>query len=217
MTQGREGSGLSPISTPSPRLQLHLTIGQVWETAQALRPLRSPRAFPGRRGPSRAGKSGRGGARCSEGLPVRSSAPGVGPHLRQAGRRLPGNLGLAREAWARAASPGHARDRGTQAQAAAGGTGGWARGLHPLTMVEGRFSRLLQKLAFWGSSHKYDLLAKGELEPLVSPGARTRGVRTDPHDPVCAPQAALPQLARLPLVLERRCLPNNALGPAFVF
>lgn len=101
-----------------------------------------------------------------------SSAPGAGPHLRQAGRRLPGNLGLAREAWARAASPGHARDGGTQAQAAAaGGTGGWARDLHLLTMFEGRFSKLLQKLAFWGSSHKYELLAKGELETLVSPGA----------------------------------------------
>uniref|UniRef100_A0A4W2CP55 Calcium-transporting ATPase n=1 Tax=Bos indicus x Bos taurus TaxID=30522 RepID=A0A4W2CP55_BOBOX len=34
-------------------------------------------------------------------------------------------------------------------------------------MVEGRFSRLLQKLAFWGSSHKYELLAKGELETLI--------------------------------------------------
>ncbi|KAI4534097.1 hypothetical protein MG293_014957 [Ovis ammon polii] len=33
-------------------------------------------------------------------------------------------------------------------------------------MFEGRFSKLLQKLAFWGSSHKYELLAKGELETL---------------------------------------------------
>ncbi|KAI4571962.1 hypothetical protein MJG53_014068 [Ovis ammon polii x Ovis aries] len=34
-------------------------------------------------------------------------------------------------------------------------------------MFEGRFSKLLQKLAFWGSSHKYELLAKGELETLI--------------------------------------------------
>ena len=136
----------------------------------------------------------------------RSSASGAGPQLRRAGRRLPGNLGLAREAWARAASPGHARDRGTQAGAAAGGTGGWARGLRPLTMVEGRFSKFLKKLAFSGAGHQYQLLERGELETLVSPGAgrETRPPPTPSHpEPVRALGAALLRLARLPLVLER--------------
>lgn len=76
-------------------------------------------------------------------------------------------------------------------------------------MFEGRFSKLLQKLAFWGSSPKYELLAKGELETLVSPGARARGVRPDPH-PVRAARAALPKLARRLLVLERRRFLNHA-------
>lgn len=153
---------MSPVSTPSPRLQLHLTIGQVRETAQALRRLCSPRAFPGRRGPSRAGKSGRRdqvrrGPPCAQ-LRPRGRGP-VGGYL--VTWAWPGRP------WARAASPGHAKGRrDAQAQAAAaGGTGSWARDLHPLTMFEGRFSKLLQKLAFWElEPQKYELLAKGELE-----------------------------------------------------
>lgn len=103
--------------------------------------------------------------------------PGAGPHLRRAGRRLPSNLALAQEVWAGSAFPGLARDRDTQAGATAGGTGGWARGLRPLTMVETRFSRFLQKLGFTGAGHQYEPLERGELETLVSLDDPARGKR----------------------------------------
>lgn len=145
--------------------------------------------------------------------------PGAGPHLRRAGRRLPSNLDLAQEVWAGSAFPGLARDRDTQAGATAGGTGGWARGLRPLTMVETRFSRFLQKLGFTGAGHQYEPLERGELETLVSLGDPARGKRlafpaapfTLPYPATRpGPRTALLQPALLPLVLERSRLHSNA-------
>lgn len=82
-------------------------------------------------------------------------------------------------------------------------------------MVEGRFSKFLKKLAFSGGDHQYQLLERGELETLVSPGAGRETRHPTPHpvppqEPVRALRAAFLQLARLPLVLERRCLHSNA-------
>lgn len=215
MTQGREGSGnlhckqaFAASLHPIPRSRCFLGPGKFGKQPKLSGAPAAP-GFPGR--PPKAGKfqaGWRGGA--GPGVlstaRVRSPAPGAGPHLRRAGRRLPGNLGLAREAWARAASLGHARDRGTQGGAATGGTGAWARGLRPLTMVKGRFSKFLQKFAFSRAGHQYEPLEGAELDTLVSPGypARVCGVTPTPSHPV-PPQdsvrplrAARPQLARPP-------------------
>ena len=118
MTQGREGSGLSPISTPSPRLQLHLTIGQVWETAQALRPLRSPRGLPqaaaapqGRESPGGAGPGAPRASLCA--APPRGWGLTCG---RQVGGYLvtwawPGRLGRAQPAPATPGTEGRRHRR----------------------------------------------------------------------------------------------------------
>lgn len=117
VTQGREGSGLSPISTPTPRLQLHLKIGQVWETAQALRCLCSPRAFRAAAAPQ--GRESQGGA--GPGAPTASlcAAPPRGRGLtcgRQVGGYLvtwawPGRLGRAQPAPATPGTEGRKHRR----------------------------------------------------------------------------------------------------------
>ncbi|XP_012411378.1 calcium-transporting ATPase type 2C member 2 [Trichechus manatus latirostris] len=103
--------------------------------------------------------AGRGGARCSKFGLACSPAPGAGPHLRRAGRQLLGNAILALEAWARAASPGLAWDRGAP---------DWRPGVgpRPLTMVERRFSKFLQKFTFSRAGHQYEPLEREELEAL---------------------------------------------------
>lgn len=154
---------------------------------------------------------------------MRSPAPGAGPHLHPAGRRLPGNLDLAQESWERAVWPGLAWDPDTHAGAAAGGIGGWARGLRPLTMVETRFSKFLQKLGFSGGSHQYEPLERGELETLVSLAHRAQDVGTDPppyrtppQNPVGGQRAALLPPALLPLIPERSCLHSNSCSLVFL-
>lgn len=119
-----------------------------------------------------------------------AAPPRGGASPAAAGRRLPGNLAPAQEARARAASLGLPGDPDTHTGAAGGGTGGWARGPRPLTMVKTRFSRFLQKLGFSGAGHQYERLERGELETSVSLDARARSVGPDP--PPSAPHAPIP-------------------------
>lgn len=125
---------------------------------------------------------------------MRSPAPGRGLTCGgQVGGYLvtwawPRRLGRAQPAPARQAP----RDAGKGGR---GGTGGWERGLRPLTMVEKRFSKFLQKLAFSGAGHRYKPLERGELDTLVSLGDLPPGVRPDPpstpvHPPRPHPRAA---------------------------
>lgn len=135
------------------------------------------------------------------GPPCAQLRPGAGPHLRRAGRRR--LVTWAWPGWLRRAQPGPGTPRRRDA-----GTGGGrrqkdgrlGRDLHPLTMFEGRFSKLLQKLAFWGSKPQVRAAGEGRVGNLVSESGAGR--KTGPH-PVPPPDLSAhrglrSQLARLP-------------------
>ncbi|XP_064129564.1 calcium-transporting ATPase type 2C member 2 [Loxodonta africana] len=116
-------------------------------------------------GPRHCGSSGLSGPLAPRARESReSSRAGAGPGAPRAaaGVAPPRRRGLTcgEQAWARAASPGLARDQGAPNR---------RPGVEPrrLTMVERRFSKLLQKLTFFSrAGHQYEPLERGELEAL---------------------------------------------------
>ena len=142
-----------------------------------------------------------GGARCAECGRARSSAPGAGPHLRRAGRRLPGNPG---RPWRFGRAQPVPATPGTQGrgQGRPPADGRPREGLRLVTMVGRRFSQFLQKVAFAGAGHLYEPLERSELEILVSPGDPARAVRLT----LRPPSPGTPLAARPPAPGSRKIL-----------